>query len=202
VTLSPPLNPVHSAVAGIVKGPFAMFSRPRLVLGLQPRIFIKTPVTSARTALLARRLISNSTCSHAEHDHRKPKLEHLSSGIEERLAHSAHLLEPEHDSQGNELNAYRHGPSALDKAVHLFFFTEIIRGRCTIRFSMTWLISCIKGCGSYLRTSSAHHIPSCIPSRKVLYPLVSVASTPCAATPVGRSDVSVGDVDKIPSLLN
>jgi len=97
-------------------------------LGLQPRIFIKAPVTSPRTALLARRLISNSTCSHAEHDHRKPKLEHLSSGIEERMAHSAHLLEPEHDSQGNELNAYRHGPSALDKAVHLFFFTEIIRG--------------------------------------------------------------------------
>ena len=178
-----------------------MFSRPRLVLGLQPRIFIKAPVASGRTALVARRLISNSTCSHAEHDHRKPKLEHLSSGIEERLAHSAHLLEPEHDSQGNELNAYRHGPSALDKAVHLFFFTEIIRGKCTVHFSTTWLI-CYKGCGSYWRTSSAHHTPSCIRSRKVLYPLVSVASTPCAATLVGRSGVSVGDIDKIPLLFN
>ena len=109
-----------------------MFSRPRLVLGLQPRIFLLAPATSARTALVARRLISNSPRSH---DPQRPKLEHLSSGIEERMAHSAHLLEPEHDAQGNELNAYRHGPSALDKAVHLFFFTEIIRGKCIVHFS-------------------------------------------------------------------
>ncbi|CAK5262485.1 unnamed protein product [Mycena citricolor] len=32
------------------------------------------------------------------------------------------------DAQGNELDAYAGGPSAVDKAVHLFFFTEIIRG--------------------------------------------------------------------------
>ncbi|KAJ7129353.1 hypothetical protein C8R44DRAFT_583731, partial [Mycena epipterygia] len=29
---------------------------------------------------------------------------------------------------GNEVDAYKDGPSAVDKAVHLFFFTEILRG--------------------------------------------------------------------------
>jgi NADH dehydrogenase (ubiquinone) Fe-S protein 8 len=32
------------------------------------------------------------------------------------------------DEPGKELNPYKDGPSAIDKAVHLFFFTEIIRG--------------------------------------------------------------------------
>ncbi|KAJ7044660.1 NADH-ubiquinone oxidoreductase 23 kDa subunit [Mycena alexandri] len=32
------------------------------------------------------------------------------------------------DANGNELDVYKDGPGALDKAVHLFFFTEILRG--------------------------------------------------------------------------
>ena len=29
-----------------------------------------------------------------------------------------------------DYDPYKDGPSAIDKAVHLFFFTEIIRGKC------------------------------------------------------------------------
>ncbi|KAJ7167516.1 hypothetical protein C8R46DRAFT_898901 [Mycena filopes] len=32
------------------------------------------------------------------------------------------------DADGNELDVYKDGPGAVDKAVHLFFFTEILRG--------------------------------------------------------------------------
>jgi len=105
-----------------------MFSRTRLVLGLQPRLVLSARLTSARAALVVRRPISNTSCSHAEHDSHHHRQEHLSSKIEERTSHQAHMLPRELDAQGNELNPYRNGPSALDKAVHLFFFTEIIRG--------------------------------------------------------------------------
>jgi NADH dehydrogenase (ubiquinone) Fe-S protein 8 len=32
------------------------------------------------------------------------------------------------DEAGKSVNPYKGGPSAIDKAVHLFFFTEILRG--------------------------------------------------------------------------
>ncbi|KAF8812217.1 Ndufs8, NADH:ubiquinone oxidoreductase 23 kd subunit [Phlegmacium glaucopus] len=102
-----------------------MFSRPNIVVGLQPRIVFAARHAASRSPLVTRRLISNSTCSHAEHASR-PTLG-LTSGIDERTSH----VRPhprEYDAHGNELNPYRNGPSALDKAVHLFFFTEIIRG--------------------------------------------------------------------------
>ena len=101
------------------------FSRTRLILGLQPRLVF---AARAGPALGARRLISSSSCTGAQHHHYKEPLETLTSKIDERQSHGAHLLPAETDAQGNTLNSYRHGPSALDKAVHLFFFTEIIRG--------------------------------------------------------------------------
>ncbi|PPQ78224.1 hypothetical protein CVT25_015543 [Psilocybe cyanescens] len=105
-----------------------MFSRTRLLVGLQPRLLLNTQRNSAGASLVARRLISNTSCSHAEHDKHRHQLERLSSGIEGRSSHSAHILPQEVDAHGNQVNPYRDGPSALDKAVHLFFFTEIIRG--------------------------------------------------------------------------
>ena len=103
-----------------------MYSRPNLVVGLQPRIAFATRHALSRSPLVSRRLISNSTCSHAEHDSRPSS---LSSAINERTSHSpSHPRE--YDAHGHELNPYRNGPSALHKAVHLFFFTEIIRGVC------------------------------------------------------------------------
>ena len=101
-----------------------MYSRPNLVVGLQPRIVFATRHAFLRSPVVSRRLISNSTCSHAEHASRSSS---LTSGINERTSH-APSHPREYDIHGNELNPYRNGPSALTKAVHLFFFTEIIRG--------------------------------------------------------------------------
>ena len=105
-----------------------MYSRFNLVVGLQPRIAFAARHSFPCSPLVSRRLISNSTCSHAEHASRSSS---LSSGINDRASH-APSLPREYDAHGNELNPYRNGPSALDKAVHLFFFTEIIRGMCQI----------------------------------------------------------------------
>ncbi|KAH9482535.1 NADH-ubiquinone oxidoreductase 23 kDa subunit, mitochondrial [Psilocybe cubensis] len=104
-----------------------MFSRTRLLVGLQPRLVLNARPNAASAALVARRLISNTSCSHAEHDKHRHQHE-LSSGIDARTSHSSHILPAERDAYGNDVNPYRDGPSALDKAVHLFFFTEIIRG--------------------------------------------------------------------------
>ncbi len=104
-------------------------SRTRFILGLQPRLVL---ATRAGPALAARRLISSSSCTgaqHQHHHHREP-LETLTSKIDERHTPSA---PPDPDAQ---LAAYRDGPSALDKAVHLFFFTEIIRGNYPAALSL------------------------------------------------------------------
>jgi NADH dehydrogenase (ubiquinone) Fe-S protein 8 len=102
-----------------------MNSRFNLVVGLQPRIAFVARHSFPRSHLVSR-LISNSVCSRAEHASHSSS---LSSGINDRTRH-APSLPREYDAHGNELNPYRNGPSALDKAVHLFFFTEIIRGMC------------------------------------------------------------------------
>lgn len=101
-----------------------MYSRFNLVVGLQPGIAFAARHSFSSSTLVSRRRISNSNCSYAEHASRSSS---LSSGINGRASH-APSLPREYDAQGNELNPYRNGPSALDKAVHLFFFTEIIRG--------------------------------------------------------------------------
>lgn len=101
------------------------YTKFNLVVGLQPRIALAARQTFSRSPLVSRCLISSSTCSHAEHP---PS---LSSRINDRANHAPSLLR-EYDAHGHELNPYRNGPSALDKAVHLFFFTEIIRGMCQL----------------------------------------------------------------------
>ncbi|PPQ65363.1 hypothetical protein CVT24_011473 [Panaeolus cyanescens] len=103
-----------------------MFSRTRLLVGLQPRLVFAQQGSAVRSAVIARRLISSSTCSNAQHTHGHTPP--LTSGIDQRTSHHPAPPKPQYDAQGNELDAYKDGPSALDKAVHLFFFTEIIRG--------------------------------------------------------------------------
>lgn len=109
-----------------------MLSRTRIVVvGIQPNIVkLLSGSNSARSALVARRLLSTSTCSHAEHSnhsHRPQTPASLVSGIEYRKVHKDHPS-TQYDSYGHEIDPYKNGPGALDKAVHLFFFTEIIRG--------------------------------------------------------------------------
>lgn len=117
------------AAVGILDAP--MLSRGRPAVGLRFSIVRIACPNSTRTTLVARRLISNSTCCYAEHSnysHRPKVSPSLSSGLDERSGHTHHRSDVEYDAQGNEINPYKNGPSALDKAVHLFFFTEIIRG--------------------------------------------------------------------------
>ena len=39
----------------------------------------------------------------------------------------------------NYVNPYKGGPTAIDKAVHMFFFTEIIRGEIVIELGVMGL---------------------------------------------------------------
>lgn len=43
------------------------------------------------------------------------------------------------DEPGKVVNPYKDGPSALDKAAHLFFFTEIVRGECHVWLADRWV---------------------------------------------------------------
>ncbi len=108
-----------------------MLSRLHLVVGLRPSILRAAGPSFASTALVARRLISTSTRSHAEHSNysQRPKAQpSLASRLGEQAGHTQPTTTVGYDAYGNEIDPYKNGPSALDKAVHLFFFTEIIRG--------------------------------------------------------------------------
>ncbi|KAG6832152.1 hypothetical protein H0H92_004883 [Tricholoma furcatifolium] len=104
------------------------FIRPRVVVGLQPRLLTATAPSSARAALIVNRLLSTSTAQCAQHAPPPNSYHALKSAIGEHPTHSHPAPEPKYDAYGNELNPYQDGPSSLDKAVHLFFFTEVIRG--------------------------------------------------------------------------
>lgn len=136
-------------------------SRTRPIVGLQPRIFASLPPTSARFALVARRLLSSSTCSRSQYTS-PDKESGLTSGIASRV-HHAEELPREFDKHGNEINPYADGPSALDKAVHLFFFTEIIRGTRQALHIIAIANSCISSrnvdCdGELLPTALHNHV--------------------------------------------
>ncbi|KAF9464865.1 Ndufs8, NADH:ubiquinone oxidoreductase 23 kd subunit [Collybia nuda] len=103
------------------------FARPRIIMGLQPRLLVTPRAVSLHSAMLARRLLSTSTCSHAQHSQNSNGQDGPSSGMAARTRHTDPAA-PRYDAHGNELNPYAGGQSAIDKAVHLFFFTEIIRG--------------------------------------------------------------------------
>ncbi|GLB34053.1 putative oxidoreductase [Lyophyllum shimeji] len=106
------------------------FARPRVLVRLQPRLLISPRTTAVRSAVLAHRLLSSSTRALAQHTQgptRSNSPDALSSGLGKSLHH---VPSPEtvYDAQGKEVNPYKDGPSSIDKAVHLFFFTEILRG--------------------------------------------------------------------------
>ncbi|RDB20016.1 NADH dehydrogenase [ubiquinone] iron-sulfur protein 8-A, mitochondrial [Hypsizygus marmoreus] len=104
------------------------FARPRVLMGLQPRILFTPRTSSIRAAILARRLVSTSNAQHAQGPSTAVSHDGLSSGIRTGYSHPSEAPAPVFDAQGKEVNPYKDGPTALDKAVHLFFFTEILRG--------------------------------------------------------------------------
>ncbi|KAG2060160.1 Ndufs8, NADH:ubiquinone oxidoreductase 23 kd subunit [Suillus hirtellus] len=97
------------------------FARPRFVLGLAPRIVATQRSIALRSSLVTYRNIHSTRCSHAEH------LESRLEGPIRSPPLGAGSLTAK-DEPGKDIDPYKDGQSAIDKAVHLFFFTEIIRG--------------------------------------------------------------------------
>ncbi|KAF9226697.1 Ndufs8, NADH:ubiquinone oxidoreductase 23 kd subunit [Gyrodon lividus] len=100
------------------------FARPRLGVGLSPRLLTAQRSTALRSALIAHRNISSTRCSHAELLDKPGRLEGPVN-IKSPVATGNLTAQDEPDKH---TDLYKDGPNAIDKAVHLFFFTEILRG--------------------------------------------------------------------------
>lgn len=106
-------------------------ARTRLAIKAAPRLQAPTRLASAHSSLIAYRLLSTT----ARRSHAEPV------NIKHQDTFPGHRVDPPGfkspqgtatytaaNEPGKELNPWKGGPSAIDKAVHLFFFTEIIRG--------------------------------------------------------------------------
>jgi len=106
-------------------------ARQRLALGLASRLRALPRSHSAHSSLIAYRSLSTTLRrSHAEPIHVKhgePAHGHRLDPVGLKSPHGTATLTAE-DEPGKDVNPYKGGPSAIDKAVHLFFFTEILRG--------------------------------------------------------------------------
>ena len=94
-------------------------------------------------------------------------------------AHYTAVNEP-----GKDYDPYKDGPSAIDKAVHLFFFTEIIRGACRLQRPFNGRTAKLRrqACGWCWSSSSDRPTLSCTHTRRALFPLASVESMLCVDT--------------------
>jgi hypothetical protein len=99
------------------------FARPPLGLGFSPGLRVFSAQYSHRSLSAARCSFSTSTFlrraepSHnSGHKHAPPHSSPLTGASSTKIDHK------------DDENPYKDGPSAIDKAVHLFFFTEILRG--------------------------------------------------------------------------
>jgi NADH dehydrogenase (ubiquinone) Fe-S protein 8 len=101
------------------------FARQRLAFLVASRLRALPRSNPAQSTLIAYRLLSTtSRRSHAEPIHIKHE-EQYHPGFKSPTGTATLTAE---DEPGKDVNPYKGGPSAIDKAVHLFFFTEIIRG--------------------------------------------------------------------------
>ncbi|KAH7887531.1 Ndufs8, NADH:ubiquinone oxidoreductase 23 kd subunit [Phlebopus sp. FC_14] len=96
-------------------------ARPRIGVGVSSRLLSPPRSTALRNSLVAYRNFSSTRCTRLEpwQDLRRDPSIRSPSGTANLTAK---------DEPGKEYITYDNGPSALDKAVHIFFFTEIIRG--------------------------------------------------------------------------
>ncbi|EIW82285.1 NADH-quinone oxidoreductase [Coniophora puteana RWD-64-598 SS2] len=102
------------------------FARPRLALGLSPRAFTVSPHAQLRASALAFRQLSTTRRALAEPVEQRGRFEGPTA-IKSPSLGSGGLTAA--DEPGKDVNPYKDGPSAIDKAVHMFFFTEILRGK-------------------------------------------------------------------------
>ena len=86
-------------------------------------------VDSGRDTLITYQSISSTHCSHAEPLNRHG-IDSLEGPVKIRSPAAATGTLTTQDEPDKHTDSYKKdGPSAIDKAVHLFFFTEILRGR-------------------------------------------------------------------------
>jgi NADH dehydrogenase (ubiquinone) Fe-S protein 8 len=100
------------------------FARPGLGVGLSHRLLTPQRSAALRSAFITYRNISSSRCSHAEPLNKHASLE---GPVRIRSPADTGTLTAQ-DEADKHTDSYKDGPSAIDKAVHLFFFTEILRG--------------------------------------------------------------------------
>ncbi|CCL98570.1 uncharacterized protein FIBRA_00571 [Fibroporia radiculosa] len=105
------------------------FVRALVAAGPSARVAARM-VAPRPSALLAHRLLSTTARRLAQdpllkdghvHDHLHDAASPRSPGIKTSMYSAA-------DEPGKDFDPYKDGPGAIDKAVHLFFFTEILRG--------------------------------------------------------------------------
>lgn len=106
------------------------FTRSRALLDISSRRLTASSFSKLPSSVLLtrRRLISTSRCVRGEVP--LGLNDGLTSGINERYQLKRTTPGPPRifDAQGRELDPYKGEPSALSKAVHYFFLTEIFRG--------------------------------------------------------------------------
>jgi len=106
------------------------FARQRLALGVASRLRALPRSNSTHLSLTAYRLLSTtSRRSHAEPinvKHEEPYHGHRLEPVALRSPSGTATLNAENEP-GEDVNPYKGGQSAIDKAVHMFFFTEILR---------------------------------------------------------------------------
>ncbi|KAF8915359.1 hypothetical protein CPB85DRAFT_1375072 [Mucidula mucida] len=104
-------------------------ARPRAFAAVPPSLRLlqaSSSLPSTVTAVLAsRRLLSTTPCNHDAN----PGLRNKELHSDMKHLHLHRSGNPAlFDKDGRDLDPYKEGPTALDKAVHLFFLTEIVRG--------------------------------------------------------------------------
>ena len=99
--------------------------RARTALGLSARFSASRLPSTTPLSLVAFRLLSTTPrLQHAEPAHHH---DHLSSGPIKSPSLKSGVSSAKYENS-LDVNPYKGGPGALDKAAHLFFFTEIVRG--------------------------------------------------------------------------
>ncbi|KAG6336589.1 hypothetical protein ID866_2498 [Astraeus odoratus] len=102
-----------------------MFSVRQLGVGISSRLLNVQRSTALRSLPIAYRNISSSRCVHAEPLGKPGRLEGPETIKSPPLGTGTLTARDEPDK---DFDPYKGGPNAIDKATHLFFFTEIIRG--------------------------------------------------------------------------
>jgi NADH dehydrogenase (ubiquinone) Fe-S protein 8 len=123
-----------------------MALRPRLLLGLSTHLLTAYRFHSLKSSSVVWRKLSTSL----RNAHPEPSSDHqgLVSG-HFRSPRGTATLDAK-DEPGTTYDPYEDGPGALDKAVHLFFFTEILRGAFGIQAHLYAAVADVigmQGCG-------------------------------------------------------